>query len=179
MDNLGWTEQKAVLYFGIMTGLGSLIMGSSSYCLVGRMTNRYDERILFILFGILGPAVSAFIAWPLPSSPLPTLRNDSVSIATNVVPPIHNATTTSIVTKLIQNVNCREQIGEPGCDLVWCRYIPRIMLWQLVPALAIASLSVSFNWGLGPSMLSRILRPGQQQVCQTLVYFQSGIKAVK
>ena len=52
IDQWGWTEENAILYLGIIMVIGGVLSGVCYACL-GPLANKYDERLLLLLAGLI------------------------------------------------------------------------------------------------------------------------------
>ena len=182
MDNFGWTEQDTVMYFGIMmacNGFATLLLFLS----VGPMCKRFDERKLMIFVGVLGFMIGRFFCLPIPGFPLPPLKPDHTGIVgrssymTHGLPYIsrydqhesHFRITHFNSSNLgIHNVPCQEVVGEPGCDLEWCKRIPALTVWQFILGWAASNFGLSYGMAIGAALFSKVIGP-RPQVVQLLL----------
>ncbi len=68
MDEFAWSESDAVLYLGIAMSAGG-VMALCTFVAIGRLAQRFDERKLLILCGIIPMMIGRALMMPWPNGP--------------------------------------------------------------------------------------------------------------
>nr|XP_040579038.1 uncharacterized protein LOC121127673 [Lepeophtheirus salmonis] len=166
MDQFAWSEEKTVLYLGIIMSVGGII---SLICFftIAPLSKRIDERYLYHVLGIVMMNVGRFFLFsfgsdlpPRPVSPLSGTFNSSTLNTFYFNDTVaHNVSSISFV----ENQDCsRSNALIPGCSYDWCDYVPALKLWQVLLSYAICSISFPYCITLCAVIFSKIIGPRPQ-----------------
>jgi len=143
MHQLGWSEKQSVQNLGILMAIGAVV-SLFCYASVAPITSRIDERLVYLLLGLI-PMIAGRVAMiPMGGDPPPLKPSeDGFSGA------------------YIRNNDCSDG-GEGGCDLEWCKDTPAITLVQFYLGYAISAISFPYCMAICQAVFSKVIGPRPQ-----------------
>jgi len=142
MQQLGWDETKSIRNLGILMAAGAVV-SLIVFATIGPLTKKIDERLIYVIAGILPMLVGRVVMIPMGADPPKMKPHD---------PPGFD----------LRNVDCSEEGGEGGCDLEWCEYTPAITEVQFYLGYIIAALSFPYCMGISQAIFSKAIGPRPQ-----------------
>ena len=161
MQQLGWDESTSIRNLGILMTIGAVV-SLFSFGLVAPLTRKFDERLVYLILGLI-PMLGGRIAMIPMGSDYPPLLLRSL---------IPNTTTTTDTTLGVdmgafnyygmRNNNCDDDTGHGGCALKWCEYTPALTLFQFYLGYGISAMSYPFCMAICQGMFSKVIGPRPQ-----------------
>jgi len=154
-QQLGWSEEESVQILGILMSAGAVL---SLICFgsIGLLTRKFDERLVYLLLGILPMLLSRVAHIPMGSGFPP--RKDP-SPPTSAYPP---PAMSFFAARSNEGCGGEGGGGGGGCDLEWCEYTPALTEFQFFLGYVIAAIAFPFCVGICPALFSKILGPRPQ-----------------
>jgi len=153
-QQLGWSEEESVQTLGILMSAGAVL---SLICFgsIGPLTRKFDERLVYLILGILPMMLSRVAHIPMGSG-FPPRKDPS--------PPTSAYHPASMSFFAASEGGCGGEGGGGGggCDLEWCEYTPALTEFQFYLGYVIATVSFPFCVGICPALFSKILGPRPQ-----------------
>jgi len=152
-QQLGWSEEESVQTLGILMSAGAVL---SLVCFgsIGPLTRKFDERLVYLLLGILPMMLSRVAHIPMGSGFPP--RKDPTPPTSAYPHPM------SFLARSNEGCGGEGGGGGGGCDLEWCEYTPALTEFQFYLGYVIATISFPFCVGICPALFSKILGPRPQ-----------------
>jgi len=161
MQQLGWDESLSIRNLGILMTIGAVV-SLFSFGLVAPLTNRFDERLVYLILGLIPMLAGRIAMIPMGSDyPLLLLRR---------LEPNSTSTMVSDITYRedvfnyhgIRNTHCDDEAGQGGCALPWCEYTPALTLFQFYLGYAISAVSYPFCMAICQGIFSKVIGPRPQ-----------------
>merc|ERR1719341_138762 len=157
MEQLGWDEKTSITNLGILMSVGAVI-SMIAYGTVPVLTNKFDERWVYIVLGLIPMTIGRVIMLPmgteLPKRKPPTFHSqDGMSKYADLISKMYNVRDAG---------SCEDQAAEPGCDLDWCEWTPAITEIQFYIGYIIAAISFPYCMAICQAMFSKVIGPRPQ-----------------
>jgi len=161
MQQLGWDETTSIRNLGILMSIGAFV-SLFAFGLVAPLTKRFDERLVYLICGLI-PMLGGRIAMIPMGSDYPPLLLRSLIPNTTSSPDISfNMDTDDFNYYGMRNTNCNDESGQGGCALPWCEYTPQLTLFQLYLGYGISALAYPFCMAICQGIFSKVIGPRPQ-----------------
>ena len=146
-DNFGWSNKDAILYLGILLASGGVL---SLFCFgsIGPLSRRLDERILFIMVGVVPSIISRLFMMPMGSNKPTFIGNYTECSFEGPDDPLLTYTSPGE--------------GGGGCIHCWCLELRRVTEVQFFIAFAIGTCAYPYCIAIIGSLYSKLLGPQPQ-----------------
>jgi len=157
MQQLGWDESLTIRNLGIMMMIGAAV-SLVSFGLVAPLTKKFDERLVYLIVGLI-PMLGGRIAMiPMGSGPPPLLLRSLEPNATDMTP--NNID--SFIYHGMRNTDCDDEMGQGGCALRWCENTPALTLFQFYLGYGISAVAYPFCMAICQGIFSKVIGPRPQ-----------------
>jgi len=175
MDEFGWSEPDAVLYLGVAMTCGGVI-ALCMFFTVAKLAQRFDERMLLIICGIIPMMIGRILMLPWPSNDHPPTKPENNTLASA---PDPNSWLRTMGAR-DSRTDCDDEEEEEYCSHDWCDDQPAVYKSQFFIAFFInffaypycVSICQSlFSKGIGPR--PQVRRRGKQKLADKTVHYSS------
>ena len=151
MQQLGWDESLTIRNLGIMMMIGAAV-SLVSFGLVAPLTKKFDERLVYLIVGLI-PMLGGRIAMiPMGSGPPPLLLRSLEPNVTDMTP--NNID--SFIYHGMRNTDCDDEMGQGGCALRWCENTPALTLFQFYLGYGISAVAYPFCMAICQGIFSKV-----------------------
>ena len=152
MQQLGWDESTSIRNLGILMTIGAIV-SLFAFASVAPLTRKFDERIVYIVLGLIPMIAGRIVMLPM-GSEYPKMLYEKLQPA---IPETSGSIGMDVFNNYgVRNNNCKDGDGAGGCALEWCETTPAVTLFQFYLGYAISAVSFPYCMAICQAIFSKV-----------------------